>query len=380
MKISQNDMCTGCSACSSSCPVGAIKMYLNEEGFYEPQVDTGNCINCRKCINVCPSNRNDGIHMLQAFYGWNKGKEERDTSSSGGAFRALADKILSDGGIIYAAVFSDNYRDVYFMDSDHKNIRDLQKSKYIVSNPEGIFPAIKEMVVTGRKVLFCAAPCQIAGFVSYLGHKRYDNLVTVDFVCGGMPSAVFWHEHVDYLEEKYNSKISHVDFRSKKKGWGKLYFEIRFTNGKRRVCREYIDSYYNCFMSGHVSVRETCLHCKFHDAHYSDITIADFWGYRAAGIEKSKEGISLILVNTKDGLFLINQADGLERYPLDTKYAMYAVGPLAPSETELKNREEFFSMAKTEGFEKVAVKLYPPTVYRHILKFLNNKIGLLQKK
>lgn len=376
MKISQKDLCTGCSACAATCPVGAINMLLNEEGFYEPQIDNNTCINCKKCIIVCPSNCNDKYHMIDTFYGWHRRSAERDTSSSGGVFRALSDKVLSDGGIIYAATFSHDYKDVFFMDSDHIDIINLQKSKYIVSNPDGIFGNIKEMLVSKRKVLFCAAPCQIAGFMKYLGNERYDNLITVDFVCGGMPSVAFWHEHVDYLEEKYNSSIDYVDFRSKKNGWGKLYLDIRFKNGKKRICREYVDSYYNCFMSGHVSVRRTCLQCKFHDLHYSDITVADFWGYRNAGINMSKEGLSLILVNTELGLLTVNQSDMLEKCQLNPQYAMYAIEKLNTSETELKNRADFFSLAKVIGFEKAAKKLYPPTVYRHLLKFLKNRIGL----
>lgn len=46
--------CCGCSACYAICPMKAIIMYPDEEGFEYPRVDSNKCIKCYKCINVCP--------------------------------------------------------------------------------------------------------------------------------------------------------------------------------------------------------------------------------------------------------------------------------------------------------------------------------------
>ncbi len=45
--------CSGCSACYAICPVGAIAMRPDEEGFFYPVVDAEKCNRCRKCISVC---------------------------------------------------------------------------------------------------------------------------------------------------------------------------------------------------------------------------------------------------------------------------------------------------------------------------------------
>ena len=47
------EMCCGCSACYSVCPVAAIKMQRNDEGFLYPMIDESKCIRCYKCLNVC---------------------------------------------------------------------------------------------------------------------------------------------------------------------------------------------------------------------------------------------------------------------------------------------------------------------------------------
>lgn len=45
--------CCGCTACCSVCPMGAISMLADEEGFLYPQIDEDKCIGCRKCVKVC---------------------------------------------------------------------------------------------------------------------------------------------------------------------------------------------------------------------------------------------------------------------------------------------------------------------------------------
>ncbi|MCD7890138.1 MAG: hypothetical protein LUG23_09565 [Oscillospiraceae bacterium] len=45
--------CCGCTACYAICPVQAIVMRPDEEGFLYPAVDAEKCIRCHKCICVC---------------------------------------------------------------------------------------------------------------------------------------------------------------------------------------------------------------------------------------------------------------------------------------------------------------------------------------
>ena len=51
--------CCGCEACYSVCPKDAIKMFSDEEGFLYPQIDRGKCIECHRCVGVCPL-KNEG--------------------------------------------------------------------------------------------------------------------------------------------------------------------------------------------------------------------------------------------------------------------------------------------------------------------------------
>lgn len=49
----KKENCCGCSACYAVCPVQAITMKPDKEGFLYPIIDKYKCIGCHQCLNVC---------------------------------------------------------------------------------------------------------------------------------------------------------------------------------------------------------------------------------------------------------------------------------------------------------------------------------------
>lgn len=49
----KRENCCGCTACFAVCPVQAIRMLPDEEGFLYPVVDAKVCVRCYKCLSVC---------------------------------------------------------------------------------------------------------------------------------------------------------------------------------------------------------------------------------------------------------------------------------------------------------------------------------------
>lgn len=46
--------CCGCAACVAVCPVRALTMIIDKEGFFYPTICMDKCIKCHQCVRVCP--------------------------------------------------------------------------------------------------------------------------------------------------------------------------------------------------------------------------------------------------------------------------------------------------------------------------------------
>lgn len=46
--------CCGCTACYAACPMSAIEMVEDEEGFDYPFINDEKCVKCYKCVLACP--------------------------------------------------------------------------------------------------------------------------------------------------------------------------------------------------------------------------------------------------------------------------------------------------------------------------------------
>lgn len=131
--ISENTQCANCGACYNLCPVNAIQ--VDEEGlFYQVKVNENKCIKCCKCVEVCPVNKPEpGKQALSAYYGTNVSEGIVKDSSSGGAFSALANWVLEEQGVVYAACYSEDRKRVVLQSTDQVTLDELRRSKYVES-------------------------------------------------------------------------------------------------------------------------------------------------------------------------------------------------------------------------------------------------------
>ena len=95
------DYCCGCGACYSVCPVNAISMKYDSEGFLAPVVDRSKCTNCGLCRKICPSINLEYKNTVEpACYAAYADDEIRAKSSSGGIFTLLAEYAFEQGGAV----------------------------------------------------------------------------------------------------------------------------------------------------------------------------------------------------------------------------------------------------------------------------------------
>ncbi len=292
--------CRGCAACADACPVGAIRLVSDSEGFLSPLIDSERCVNCGVCLKVCPVAAPVKLRApVAAFAAKHKDDSVRLQSSSGGLFTALARSILSSGGIVVGAALDDKSRDVKLVTADSMpKICDMRASKYVQANASGAYAAALSVLKAGGRVLFTGCPCQVAAMRSIAGDA--DGLYTADILCHGVPSPLLFKTYMLSLDEKHSSSVSGYRFRSKTRGWG---MTCEYTaNGKTYTRRTVSDPYGYAFLKGRI-YRECCYSCAYaRSERAGDITLGDYWGV----LEEhpgfySEKGVSAVLINTEKG-------------------------------------------------------------------------------
>ena len=359
-------ICCGCGSCAQICPKEAIRMESDQNGFLYPKLDSDKCVECGLCIKHCPVSAQTPHHSIDAFYGWNRDTELRMQSSSGGIFSAFAQTILDQGGIVYGAVFDALNKKVLYKSTETVGLDDLRRSKYAEADTAGAFSAISKQLQADKPVLFCGTPCHVAGLLSFLG-KDYPNLYTCDFVCGGNASPAFLQEHLQKLEKKYGAPIKSINFRDKRCGWKRMLLTITFENGKQYSKLNWMDSFFNGFVEG-ITKRENCYACPFADNHYADLTIADYWGYRNAGVPYDEKGISMLVVNTQHGAALKAMTEQkLELTQMGLERTRYTIRPRVLNPQKLAERNAFFADASNVGFLRAAKRSYQKHPFLDVL-------------
>lgn len=95
--------CCGCTACMNICPVKAITMVPDEEGFLYPFIDEEKCIHCNMCRKTCDFVKSHDWQFMkqpEAYAVKMKSDKERAASQSGGMFAALSEAVLDMGGVV----------------------------------------------------------------------------------------------------------------------------------------------------------------------------------------------------------------------------------------------------------------------------------------
>ena len=360
MKV--NEKCTGCMACYNACPVRAIEIIQNDKGFYEPNIIEEKCIKCKKCKVICPEiNHREKNTVPSVYAAWNKEKNTRKNSTSGGVFSIIATEVLNLNGIVFGAMFDEEFRVIHSYITKTEDLFELRGSKYVQSFIGNSFQKAKQFLEEGRVVLFSGTACQISGLLNYL-QKDYINLITIDILCHGVPSPKIFKEYIKNINREQN-KIKEIRFRYKKPSWTVFSMKIDYEDGRTYMKSTFKDPYLRGFLEDYTT-NEICAECQYTgEKRISDITLADFWGYISDEFKtrNTEQGISLILVNTEKGKNLLNKLN--KKMVIINKTIQEAMkGNKCLNEPFKKNNlyDEFWKEYKENGYENVSAKYFKP--------------------
>lgn len=308
------DKCCGCDACVQICTQKAISMVADDEGFLYPVLQLDRCIDCGICEHVCPIINHEKAKSNEdplAFAAIIKNEDELLKSSSGGIFTAIANYVLNQGGIVYGAAFDEYFKLRHEGIDNVDSLNKLRGSKYIQSNNQGIYSQIKDKLCEGRLVYYVGTGCQVAGLKLFL-KKKYDNLITSDLVCHGVPSQSAFDAAISKFQYMRNVVVETYSFRDKKVlGWScsSSSYSKHLISGKVKYYGfdPILRSYFNAFISAS-NFREICYKCPFATVERcGDITLADYWGVKKYHPNiLTMNGVSAIFVNSDKGKAILN--------------------------------------------------------------------------
>ena len=377
--VLQYDDCCACGACVSKCKSAAIELMPDSHGNLAPRIDEAACVNCGLCKTVCPCNNKSNVveSFLKYFIGFYEDEKAAILSSSGGIFAGLAKYVLEEGGVVFGAAIDYENGKLYCKHIKIDTIDDLKKiqgSKYVHSKTQGIFDEIRELLNSGRRVLFSGTSCQVMALKTFLG-KEDPRLYTIDLVCHGVPEITLFQEYISYLEHKWKCRITDVSFRNKlapsyEKNKDSYVLTLTCENPKTgtkdiRYIPKYKSAYYQLFLT-RAYYRENCYICPYAALEKpSDITLGDFRPsvseIQEMSLNKDRVYSSVIIHSKKGESLLASLPTG--------RITLFEV-------SQDKMLEHHYNLVKpsaiTPGGKKLA-KIYKSTGFRGLQLFINFK-------
>lgn len=365
--VCETNKCAGCMACIDVCPKGAIEI-KDDLSVYNAVIKEDKCIACNSCHCICQSNHMAEIMTpIKWHQGWAVNEDVRKRCSSGGYATAISEAFIDSGGAVCSCVFRGGEFVFEFAESKEE-VKKFIGSKYVKSNPIGVYKETKDRLKKGQKILFIGLPCQVSAMKNFIGKKFDENLYTADLVCHGTPSPKL----LEIFLKQYGyslSKLRDIQFRVKAK------FMVR-GDGRGIITNGVSDKYSIAFLNSLIYT-ENCYSCPYaRKERVSDITLGDSWGSELA-VEEQKKGISLLLCQTEKGNQMLSMA-GIHLEVVDMDKAIASNHQLKHPSVMPDGRAQFFKEITRQKFNSLVFWQFPKQCLRQNIKQILIKTKMIR--
>ena len=252
-----------------------------------PVRDPEKCVDCGKCVRVCPGIRNleEGPEpkpnwhgelggYVSNYIGYGNNRDIRKDCASGGLCSEILIHLLEDGAIdgaiVTKAAFDKGYGAETFVAETPEEVLDAKSSIYAPTSPLAAIGRIEPE----KRYAFVGLPCHIQGLKKLMAADA-NVAKAVKFSLGLFCGRGVTSHATEFLLDKFAEGARDVKkIRYRGNGWpGGLIVEYR--NGRKYFIPH--NSYWPIYLGPYFFCPYRCLACSDFAAEYADISLGDAW-------------------------------------------------------------------------------------------------------
>lgn len=319
-------LCLGCGSCVAACP-SILKMKINPQGEYNPEIEMESCINCGLCYSVCPGNfiplsrANENLvdhdqatrcllgNFNKTYVASSTNLELKESATSGGIVSSILSYMLEQkliDGAIVTEVDQKTWTVRPKIARSQSKIFSAKKSKYVSTPTNSV---LKNAAGLEGKFALVGLPCQIHGFTN-LSDKinGIDEKIAlkIGIFCGSNLKTTALKFLLAKMGITDYASIVELEYRGGKYPGG---FRIKLLNGKTIFIKRY---YFNLLSLLYGLPR--CLLCpdltnELADISVGDVSIGDMKKPFGTLITRSERGESIVTKAKAAGFLQIRHID-----------------------------------------------------------------------
>lgn len=283
-------LCCSCGMCEGLCPVHAITLTLDSNGYFRPVISPEHCILCGTCVKFCPGKQyfkeRKGIlkENDKCIVGYTENKKLRLDAASGGITTELLCYLQREKIVDYCTIVPQVKTEQVVhceVTNQLQKIMDGKGSKYIPVSLGNVLDMVKK---SGKRFAIVGMPCQIQVLRRYISDT--EKHVFIALFCNHCSS---YHATQYILKNFRKEKI--LEVRHRGNGWpGSMVIETP----EKKINLPFRSIYLKTF--GRYFYNRRCRLCNDPIGEFADISMADAFVY---GENENKEGQTLCIVRNE---------------------------------------------------------------------------------
>lgn len=258
--------CYACAACTTAGGAECIQMETDAEGFLYPVQKKQDYQERKECEKRCAERFNSidngaGVRMYAAKLSIADPVHHGFWAS---ILEPFCNTILAQGGVVVARVSKNQLQPEYRILRTMDDLLLLYMGCLTEADIREGIARCREAIQEKKPVLFVGNPCEIAAVRREIAEAP-DALLTLSNNCRGVTSERVVRKYIDFLEQKFESKLEELSFENRIKGFVRPYVYAAFESKEVSMEPAPKQAFYQAFTKGRLS-RPSCYSCIYKSA------------------------------------------------------------------------------------------------------------------